>query len=118
MTVRYKPAMAPDRKERIARNESSFRELNESLETNVHRGGSEPDYAGFVCECGDEDCDTTVRIALPAYEAIRRDSMLFFVVPGHEEPDAEDVVDEGDGYVIVRKHEDVAEIAESTDPRR
>lgn len=102
--------MASERRERIARNEASFRDLNESLEAKVHRGRSEPQYAGFVCECGNEDCDTTVRVPLDAYAEIRADAQLFFVVPGHELPDTEDVVGEGDGYVIVRKHDDVAGI--------
>jgi hypothetical protein len=102
--------MASERKERIARNEASFRDLNESLEANVHRGRGEPQYAGFVCECGNQDCDTTVRVPLEAYAEIRADARLFFVVPGHEVPDAEDVVGEGDGYVVVRKHDDVADI--------
>lgn len=102
--------MASARKERIARNEVSFRELNENLATNVHRGQTEPQYAGFVCECGNEDCDTTVRVPLDAYAQIRSDSKLFFVVPGHELPDTEDVVEQGDGYLVVRKHDDVAEI--------
>lgn len=102
--------MVSDRKERIARNEASFRELNQSLEANVHRGRTEPEFAGFVCECGDGDCDTTVRVPLDAYSAVRADDKLFIVVPGHELPDAEDVVDDGNGYLIVRKHDDVAEI--------
>jgi len=102
--------MASARKERIARNESAFRELNERLEANVHRGRTEPDYAGFVCECGDGDCDMTVRVPLDAYEAVRQNDRDFIVVPGHELVDSEHVIDEGNGYVIVRKHEDVADI--------
>jgi hypothetical protein len=102
--------MASERKERIARNEASFRELNENLAENVHRGRREPEFAGFVCECGNEDCDTTVRVPLDAYADIRADAKLFFVVPGHELSDTEDVVGEGDGYLVVRKHEDVADI--------
>ena len=109
--------MASARKERIARNESVFRELNERLEENVHRGRTEPDYAGFVCECGDGDCDMTVRVPLDAYEAVRRNSRDFIVVPGHELEDSEDVVDDGAGYLIVRKHEDVAEIVEDRPDR-
>jgi hypothetical protein len=104
--------MVSARKERIARNESAFRELNERLEANVHRGRTEPDYAGFVCECGDGDCDMTVRVPLRAYEEVRKDSRQFIVVRGHELVDSEDVIDEGDGYLIVRKHEDVAEIVD------
>jgi|ERR687894_447558 hypothetical protein len=104
--------MATDRNERIARNEAAFRELNDTLETSVHRGTTEPDFAGFVCECGDRDCDMTVRVALDSYAAVREDDQLFIVVPGHEVDDAEDVVDDGDGYVVVRKHEDVADIVD------
>lgn len=104
--------MASERNERIARNEASFRELNDRLESDVHRGDTEPDFAGFVCECGDADCDTTIRVALDSYAEVREDEKLFIVVPGHEEPDAEDVVDERDGYVVVRKHDDVTEVVE------
>jgi hypothetical protein len=104
--------MATERKERIARNEAAFRDLNERLEAKVHRGQTQPDFAGFVCECGDDDCDMTVRLALDTYATTREDDQLFIVVPGHEIADAEDVVDEGDGYLIVRKHDDVADVVE------
>ena len=104
--------MASDRNERIARNEVSFRELNDRLDSDVHRGSTEPEFAGFVCECGDEDCDMTIRVALGAYAEVRQDDKLFIVVPGHEAPEAENVVDEREGYVVVRKHDDVEEIVE------
>lgn len=104
--------MASERNARIARNEASFRELNDRLDADVHRGSTEPEFAGFVCECGNEECDTTIRVPLDSYAEVRQDDMLFLVVPGHEVPDAEDVVDERDGYLVVRKHEDVADIVE------
>jgi hypothetical protein len=110
--------MTRRRIERIAHNESVFRSLNESLEASVHRGRSPDDRAGFVCECGDPRCDEIVRVELPAYESVRADSRLFLVLPGHETPDVEDVVSDGDGYVVVRKHEDTATIVERSDPRR
>ncbi len=106
------------RRERIARNESAFRMLNDSLRASIHRGREDSELAGFVCECGNGECDVTVRLAVPAYERVRRDPRLFVVVPGHEASDTEDVVDRGAGYAIVRKHEDVADIVEGTDPRR
>jgi hypothetical protein len=109
--------MADARKERIARNENAFRALNESLGTAVHKDRADGDLAGFVCECGNADCDTLVRVSMPAYESIRKDSRLFLVFPGHEVPEAEDVVDGGDGYAVVRKHDDVAETVERGDPR-
>jgi len=106
------------RKARIAHNEGAFRALNESLEASVHRDGPDGHVAGFVCECGDPECEATIRLELPAYESIRQDAQLFFLVPGHEEPEAEDVVDDGAGYLVVRKHEDVADIVAQSDPRR
>jgi hypothetical protein len=109
--------MATARKERIAQNENSFRALNESLEKSVHRRRSDEDLGGFVCECGDDECEDIVRLQLAAYEEIRDDSRLFFVVPGHEMPDAEDVVRRGEGYFVVRKHVDVADTTEAGDPR-
>jgi hypothetical protein len=108
----------PDRRtKQIARNESAFRALNESLEASVHSGRPDDDFAGFVCECGDPECDTTVRVTLPSYESVRRDSMLFLIAPGHQAADVEDVVDDGDGYLVVRKHEDTRAIVERTDRR-
>jgi len=109
--------MASPRRERIARNENAFRQLNESIENSVHRRRADEDLGGFVCECGDEDCEDIVRLPLTAYEEIRGDSRLFFTVPGHEVPDAEDVVRRGDGYYVVRKHVDVADITDDGDPR-
>ena len=110
--------MVSQRTERIARNESAFRALNESLEASVHRGRPADDFAGFVCECGDSDCDATVRLDLATYESIRQDAQLFVILPGHDVSDVEDVVDGRGGYVVVRKHEDAAEVVEQTDPRR
>ena len=109
--------MASPRKARIAQNENAFRQLNESIEDSVHRRRSDEDLGGFVCECGDENCEDIVRLQLATYENIRQDSRLFFVVPGHEVPDAEDVVRRGEGYHVVRKHVDVAGITEAGDPR-
>ena len=109
--------MAPPRKERLAHNENAFRELNESIEGSVQRRRTEDDLGGFVCECGDGECEDIVRLPLALYEEIREDSRLFFVTPGHEMPDAEDVVRRGDGHFVVRKHVDVADITEQGDPR-
>ncbi len=104
-------------KERIAHNENAFRELNESIEDSVQRRRTASDLGGFVCECGSEDCEDIVRLTLATYEEIRQDSRQFFVVPGHEAPQAEDVVRRGEGYYVVRKHVDVADITEDGDPR-
>ncbi len=109
--------MANDRIERIARNESAFRDLNENLEAGVHRGRPASDYAGFVCECGHADCEMIVRLKLADFERVRADSRLFIVVPGHELLEAESVVERNGGFLVVRKCEDAADVVEETDRR-
>ena len=109
--------MTDRRKERLARNESVFRDLNEALNAHVHEAGRESEVAGFVCECADPDCEVVVSLKLYRYEEVRRNAQLFIIAPGHEMLEAERVVEEHDGYTVVRKHDDVAHVVEATDPR-
>ena len=51
------------------------------------------------------------------YEKVRADPMHFALVSGHECPEAERVVEEYEGYVVIEKHEDVRRVVERTDPR-
>jgi hypothetical protein len=112
------PLMTDERRERIARNESRFRDLNEALMTSVHgRVSRGSDRSGFVCECALSECLQVVSLPLAKYEEIRRDARHFLVAPGHELPDAEQVIERGDGFLVVEKHPDVAPLVEATDPR-
>ena len=107
----------PDRLRQIAEHEIRFREINERLAADV-RGVSPADVAvEFVCECGVLSCTDAVSLTLAQYDAVRSDGAEFFVVPGHEIPDAEDVVDRAEGFLVVRKHTSTAELAVRTDPR-
>jgi hypothetical protein len=73
----------------------------------------------IVCECSDSGCVTQIAIAHEAYEQVRADPALFIVVPGHESPEIESIVDDRAAYGIVRKHPGLPEqVAEETDPRR
>ena len=98
--------MDQDRKDRVARNEVRAREMNERL-----------GFATFVCECGDATCARVVRMPRGIYESIRADSRRFFVLPGHELHDTEDVVVRRDDWLVVRKRDDVAPIVEPSNPR-
>ena len=111
--------MSDAREDRLARNEATFRELNEAVETEMHArlSGTQSRLAGYVCECGNTDCVEIVRMTIPQYEKIRRDSRLFLVSPDHVLPEIEDVAYREPGFAVVRKHDDVAEIVEETDPR-
>jgi hypothetical protein len=104
-----------DRAARISMNEAVFRELNEQIERLAPESARE---LKLVCECGDPDCHRRLRMSVSGYEALRSDPRLFAVVPGHQLPDVETVVESGSDYVIVRKHDGTpASIARRTDPR-
>jgi hypothetical protein len=104
-----------ERRERVARNESLFRDVNERMDRQTPEPSQEA--VAFFCECGDSACTELVRLSTEAYESVRAHSNRFFMVPGHQLPDTEDVVAEGAGYLVARKHENVRHVVEKTDPR-
>ena len=106
------------RARRIADNESRFREINECLRRDLRALPEDPEPVRFVCECGRIDCADSVPLSLEEYEAIRASSIDFFVVPGHQAPDVEDVVDINERFARVRKHPEVADQVRESDPRR
>ncbi len=107
-----------ERAKRIGLNEALFREVNERVRSVNADFGSTSDDAQFVCECGDDSCTKQMNVRLGEYERVRSDSALFLVLPGHEAPDVETVVEHADGYNIVRKDPGgPAELAEQTHPR-
>jgi hypothetical protein len=111
--------MDDGRARQVGRNEAVFREVNEQVDS-INRGlaAISDNQMHIVCECGDLLCVERLVVAVTRYEEIRADSALFFIKPGHDKPDVEDVVDRADGYDVVRKHPGVPqEVAEETDPR-
>jgi hypothetical protein len=93
-----------ERAARIGLNEATFREVNESIDK-LQRGFGATKTIDIVCECGSAECMERLTITQDAYARIRSDATLFALVPGHDMPDVESVVEEGDGYVVVKKHE-------------
>jgi hypothetical protein len=107
-----------ERGERIGRNEAVFRAVNEKIEAVNLAFGEVSDRMQLVCECGDAQCAEPIELTLAAYESLRSDATLFSVVPGHELPEAEQVVERHEGYSVVRKLEGIPnQIARETDPR-
>jgi hypothetical protein len=105
-----------EREERIGRNEVLFREVNERIEEFQSGEGVEGRF-DFLCECGDENCTEQIRLTLAEYEGVRSDPIQFVVLPGHEVPEMERIVQSGDRFSVVRKQEEAAEVAEQHDPR-
>jgi hypothetical protein len=108
--------VSADMKERIARNEATFRRINEDIE----RGRDADDdttLIGFVCECGSAECGRLIELTPVEYEQVRADPCRFAIVHGHEIPAVESVVESHDRYAVVRKLESTGAIAKETDPR-
>lgn len=108
--------MARFRAERLANNEAIFRVGNERMADWEERHG-DGQRERYFCECADADCREKVELTRSQYEYVRSDSRWFVVVPGHETPDVETVIDRHDGWNLIQKHPEVDEIVEATDPR-
>lgn len=100
--------------ERVGRNESIFREINERAE---EIGTAVEGPTEFLCECYRTDCTERLRVPLDIYEQVRSRSRHFLVAPGHERLEFERVVDQGNGWLIVTKLGVAGEVAEDEDPR-
>jgi hypothetical protein len=106
------------RKQRIADNEAVFRAANERIADWEERDRAEA-FELYFCECADPDCREKVKLRGSDYERIRSNPDHFFVVPGHEIPDVETVLEFHSDWALVEKSEPEArEIAEETDPRQ
>jgi hypothetical protein len=105
-------------KERAARNEALFRQVNERVkEVSDAFAAFDQSPIDFVCECGLGDCVEPIPLTASEYEQVRDAPTQFFLLPGHVLPDVEVVVREADGYVVVEKLPSEEEIAVETDPR-
>jgi hypothetical protein len=101
---------------RIAANEAAFRDINEGIQ----RGqwpGEEGSPVAFRCECARLGCNRLIELSVSHYEEIRSHPRWFVVATGHEIPEAESVVQQREGYVVVEKKDQAGEFAEASDPR-
>jgi hypothetical protein len=102
---------------RTAKNEVFFRQQNENIERGfeqIRTMAAEDNQESFLhtgdplihfyCECADEDCRQRVPVKQSVYNAIHKQRDQFIIVPGHDVPDIEDVIDRQPTYYVVRKH--------------
>ena len=108
--------VSTDIEERIARNEATFRRINEDIERG-READDDTTLVGFVCECGSADCGRLIELTPAEYEEIRKDPCRFAIVLGHEIVDVERVVESNDRYAVVAKLEHAGTVAKETDPR-
>ncbi|HZO34208.1 MAG TPA: hypothetical protein VFB17_03930 [Gaiellaceae bacterium] len=87
-----------------ARHQLVLREVNERISELVGNR-NEIGVSLFVCECSDPSCTDAVEISAAEYARIRADKSCFVVLPGHERPDSERVVENTGHFVVVANRE-------------
>ena len=101
---------------RAAASQATIRDVNEGIE----RGqwpGEEASPVGFRCECARLGCNRLIELSVHEYEQIRASPRRFVLIPGHELPEIEAVIETRPGYIIVEKRDQAGEVAEAHDPR-
>jgi hypothetical protein len=109
-------APVPQRDRRLAENEVRSRRANEER-VRAQTGDSLPVWLEILCECADRDCRQPLTIAAAEYAWLRERRSRFAVLPGHEAPAVEDVVERFPGFVIVEKHVETRLDLEGVDPK-
>jgi hypothetical protein len=104
------------REERLAKNESLFRTLNENIVGLAGALGGETPYE-FVCECSTSGCFERLLLTLREYEAVRANGTHFLVKSGHEDIEVETVFTNRREYVVVEKDGVAGLVALEEDPR-
>ena len=105
------------REERVGRNQSVFRAVNEEMRGLNESFASITDEYAIVCECADLSCAETVLVRPFDYFAVRGNPRRFIVLAGHVFPEAERVVAEVDGHVVVEKFGAAGDLAEAIEPK-
>jgi hypothetical protein len=92
-------------RERIVRNNYTFREANEQIRAKADEYDAPIERIPFLCECPVPSCTEVLRLTLAEYSDVREDPARFFTAPGHEQADATvgHVVSRESGYVVVEK---------------
>ena len=96
------------RARRMRENEELMEELNRRMEQTLEEIREEQDDdpdapIAFLCECSHLDCRERIQLEPSRFDRIHRDADVFILVPGHEIPEVERIVDQERDFLIVRK---------------
>jgi hypothetical protein len=108
--------MGVESSERLAKNESFFRQVNERIK-DVAETFQGPDSYEFLCECADTSCTHRIELSRAEYEWVRAKPARFVLAPGHVAPEIEHVVERQDNHVVVEKTGVAGQVAAQLDPR-
>jgi hypothetical protein len=75
--------------------ENVFRQINECF--------LKLDSPHFVCECSDTSCADAIEVNVETIRSLREDRNLYVIKPAHIHSDLEELVEDHDEFVVVRK---------------
>jgi hypothetical protein len=92
------------RLERAEKNEQAVKGYNERRAAAEEAGDVPLDEpVPFACECDHPGCAKAIELSIDDYERAVGPVDRFVVVPGHEDPEVEVVVERHTGYYVVSK---------------
>jgi len=79
-----------------------FREVNERIrQVNFSFGPESRSNEIILCECSHSECDVRLEVPADVYDTVRTEGHRYLVAPGHEAPEAEEVVAGAPNYLVV-----------------
>ena len=102
--------------ERLAKNKSFFRQVNERIK-DVADGLEGAETYEFLCECSDPGCTQRIELTREDYERVRANATRFVLARGHAAPQIEQVVEREDEHFVVEKRGIAGRIAAKLNPR-
>jgi hypothetical protein len=99
--------------EKIARNDSAFREANDGIDTAAADHGFYGGLVPFLCECSEPRCTEIIRLTREEYAHVRSNDRWFAHAVGHE-PEIDGAVrllERHEGYIVVEKIGEAGAIA-------
>jgi hypothetical protein len=113
---RYFQGVTEAREERLAKNEATFRVLNENILSIASGLGGDAPFE-FICECATPGCFERLSLTLKEYERVRENGAHFLLAAGHEDLEVEQVIAVWDRYVVVEKDGVAGVVAHDLNPR-
>jgi hypothetical protein len=100
---------------REVENQALFRMVNENiadLSDTLFAGDGQTEWE-FLCECADVGCAERMVVPIRAYRNVRENGRRFLLLPGHENPAVEQVVERQPAYFVVETFGRAAEVADA-----
>jgi len=101
--------------EKRAENEAAFRAANEGIRAAERTLNPPLTRVPYLCECDDIHCRESIPLTVAEYEHVREDGTTFAIARDHRTEG--ELVEEHEGYLVVRKTNAGGKVARALDPR-